>query len=636
RLLKELRLQLPGCLLAVLVPGVLALGADRNVVGLVAVSFGLGCLLMGATAFGSEFEQRTLAGLVAQPLPRAMIYWEKIGVLVVLLGFATFNLWLTVAIPDRFALSVNDFLEIIPIALFAFCGGPLFSLLTRSTLAGLIFCIAIPVILWLIAMLGLQWVYHWQYPAETLSDSWVEGLLRIGAPAYLLVAFALSWRVFLRLELRDAGAGGAKDSSLHPLSRPVDQVLARIFLAGSAIGQLIRKELRLQVVPWLVALLMIGLWVLWLALRSFTTNDELRDALNYFSGIAVFTALLGTLTLLGTGATSVAEERELGTLEWQLTQPPSVRRQWWIKLSVTWVLGLLLGVVLPASLLWIGFRDYPGLDTWSYEHTLATVASVGAIFSVLAISIYASTISRNTMKAAATASGIAVGLVGLVSLAVTAMAPVFRAWEEKVQADWESNQISPPPWAPSPDFIQNLALSAAAGAGILVVAALLWMARRNFPCQRVSNRTIFRQLAGLSLGTLLLTITTGAIFAQLVELQVRASWVNNQDMLREQLIQRISGEARLGRLWPDLYSKFGLTTNASPESLAEAIIAAYGVRRAFEELNFVLSRAIQREGGVRLDPQLAARYGLMPTTNRPSGFPELKFSTSDDKAKPPR
>ena len=50
------------------------------------------------------------------------------------------------------------------------------------------------------------------------------------------------------------------------------------------------------------------------------------------------------------GSLASAEERQLGTLEWQTLLPSPAWQQWAVKVGVTFGLALLLGVGLPALL----------------------------------------------------------------------------------------------------------------------------------------------------------------------------------------------------------------------------------------------------------------------------------------------
>ena len=124
RLLKEMRQQLPGALLALLVPGMFAWSGSYSAVQWALGSFALGCLLLGANAFGAEFEQRTLAGLLAQPISRARLYLEKLGVAAVLILLATLNLALALAPEAGFQFNRGTVLQASVVALLAVKGRP--------------------------------------------------------------------------------------------------------------------------------------------------------------------------------------------------------------------------------------------------------------------------------------------------------------------------------------------------------------------------------------------------------------------------------------------------------------------------------------------------------------------------------
>jgi hypothetical protein len=155
RILKEVRLQLPGFLIAVGLPGVLGIWIHPDLAQWMFMAFAFGCSLMGATAFGAEFEQRTLGGLLSQPRPRIAIFLEKLSVLAVLLSVALAHLVLlrsgTPGFEPHIALNF---------ALVGLCTGPLFSLWSRSTLAGLIFSVTVPLLLYLLGTLIGEWVFQ--------------------------------------------------------------------------------------------------------------------------------------------------------------------------------------------------------------------------------------------------------------------------------------------------------------------------------------------------------------------------------------------------------------------------------------------------------------------------------------------
>ncbi len=74
------------------------------------------------------------------------------------------------------------------------------------------------------------------------------------------------------------------------------------------------------------------------------------------------TMLYGGLLAILMGSLASAEERHLGTLEWQTLLPSPAWQQWAVKVGVMFGLALLLGVALPALLghAIAGAREYPG------------------------------------------------------------------------------------------------------------------------------------------------------------------------------------------------------------------------------------------------------------------------------------
>ena len=623
RLLKELRTLLPGCLVATLVPGLLLLGDGRDMAGWAFWFYGFGCLLMGASAFGSEFEQRTMAGLLAQPLSRGSVFLEKLGVLGALLLFVTINFLSRRLLDSPGQPSFESTMQLLAIPLFVFCSGPLFSLLSRSTLAALIFTLAIPFILALAVLLPLQTVYRARHPGEEMPEFWFFWTLTLGSPVYLLGSALLGWRVFSRLEVREGGAGGRSSPGLHPLSRPVDAVLGRFLPSAGGTMQLVRKELRLHIVPWLVASLMVGLWLLWLAVRHFATSEELRETLNQMSSLMIIAVMLSALITVGTGAACVAEERELGTLEWQLTQPVSLRRQWMIKVAVTLALAFILGVLLPALLLGLGFGWEALGKAIAGSPFAGGLTFFGGLFlTVLAIGVYASSISRNTMKATATAAGVAMGFGGGVVGALTFLNGILRDLPYDLQ---DANALAPA-WAPS----QGQMMTFGAGCYVLLtalyVSALFWLGGRN--CRRliVPVRDVSRQLAGVTLGLLVAMVGLGAVFTQFERVRRQADAVATLASMRHDGESLVRGLITSGKMPLEIYSHFGVPTNATPATLAEAIFAAHGIN-GVSELSRLLNPPTKRTP-YSMDPVLARRYGLIPqggstptNTNAPASQP---------------
>jgi hypothetical protein len=114
----------------------------------------------------------------------------------------------------------------------------------------------------------------------------------------------------------------------------------------SVVTELVLKELHLYQLPIAVA-------VLYAAAVPLVYAYVLSD-------VFVRGAILGPLTILYvfsiaalTGSLASAQERQLGTLEWQTLLPLAARRQWMVKLAVALLVVLVLAFGVPAGLLMV-------------------------------------------------------------------------------------------------------------------------------------------------------------------------------------------------------------------------------------------------------------------------------------------
>ena len=107
---------------------------------------------------------------------------------------------------------------------------------------------------------------------------------------------------------------------------------------------MVRKELHLQQLSFVVAafhLVTTGGVLLWLRVNPTVSTDV------FFALTGMYAAGLAMLI----GSLASAEERHLGTIEWQLLLPISSRRQWAVKTAVVMALTLMLAVAVPAAYL---------------------------------------------------------------------------------------------------------------------------------------------------------------------------------------------------------------------------------------------------------------------------------------------
>jgi ABC-type transport system involved in multi-copper enzyme maturation permease subunit len=202
----EIWAQMPGASLAFLAAGVnamLANGVFENLSVFAALAHALACLWICANAFGSEFEHRTAGQLLVQPRSRGDLYREKLGVAGGIAGTAAVIFFLTTSQsitsePLFLAMTLGSLI-------LGLASAPFFTLISRSTLAGFVFTLTVPMALYMILRTLLD-VYHARVYPDLLfhQSSEEQGVLWAGGVIYLGAMALASWRVFKRLEWRDS------------------------------------------------------------------------------------------------------------------------------------------------------------------------------------------------------------------------------------------------------------------------------------------------------------------------------------------------------------------------------------------------------------------------------------------------
>lgn len=396
RLWKEARALLPMWAAMAVVMVAPRLLMDRNPLNFSFPAYWLSCALLGAAAFSQEFQYRTVGLLLAQPVSRRRVWWEKylivgtgvVGLLLLMLG-----LWFTDAQTsiDR---DRNDWgwillLEITPFFYAAFIGlatGPVFSLLTRSLLGGAIIAIACPWILFLIS-----WFI---FPASAVgyrgSVFAIFNITFVGS-IYCGMLFLFGCRLFQRLQ----DVSPVNEEFAAP--RQFDSLFARLTVGlaperGSMMVNLVRKELRVQRPAFFVAAVLVALWLI--LLGAWRLRPEFG---------AVFLFLPAVLLGLGiptiAGIVAVAEERSLGVHEWHLTLPVSARRLWTVKVLVALGVNVAFGILLPGLLAhassWLA--NNPQLVAEIPGRNVSPLLIANAV--IFCAALYASTVSANSILA---------------------------------------------------------------------------------------------------------------------------------------------------------------------------------------------------------------------------------------------
>jgi hypothetical protein len=643
--------QMPGASLAFLAVAVNAMSAEAAPIGLTSkiyiffanVAHALACLWLCANAFGSEFEHRTVAQWLVQPRSRGELYREKLGVAGGIAGGTAVIFYLTtswsIASDPQFLASILG-----PLIL-GLASAPFFTLISRSTLAGFVFTLTVPMALYLILQTLLD-VYHARvYPDLLYRSSEEQGVLWVGGVIYLGAMALAGWRVFKRLEWREGGAGGSSTLGLYALTGAWDRWIGRRWLGQPSTAQLIRKELRLNVVPWLIAGILIGFWGLSLLIRKWAPESELGVAASNPYTVTLYAGILGVFIFLVTGASAIAEERVLGTLEWQWTQPIPMARQWRIKVGVATALALTLGLVLPAALVWLGF-DAEALDTAFGQPDWEPIAAyAAALVALFATSLYASSVSQSSMKAVALtpmllASLWAVGALTILGVGVMLDDQWGNLWEFPLRADGVRDPVllnqKPPTLLQALGSLHQISETGAMILGTIWIGFMVRSARVNAQRLRMGWPTVSRQWGRLSGGLWMASLLGGLLLVGLGRMRGYYSQLASLNYRREEFIKFATQAEQEGKLTPEYLSQFGITNRPSPEALVDTLIRRRGFRwlqhnfvEDFQQDSLVAAKprllkasreeliqfATQAEQEGKMTPEYLSQFGI---TNRPS------------------
>jgi hypothetical protein len=409
RLMKETRELLPifvGTLLLIVVP-YLIWHHDAEPFGYIAL--GLGCAVLGACAFGNEFQHRTLALLLSQPIARSVLWREKMLILgasmaaCVVVSAACLQVYspgLNLAGPLILAL----------IALCAYCGAPYWTLVSRYGFGGMAGAMSVPTLL-----MGLTALVTWWLFDDEVVEQISASVILI---PYCAVVFWGGYGEFKRLEDYDRTTRELTlPASLEAaLARPLARVSSRV---RGPFGSLLKKELRLQQVSFLLA----GVFFLIAVVGFCLIPIYLPAAEGTLGGDCAFFVLILPLVA---GAMAVAEEKGWDLAEWHLTLPPSALQQWSAKMLAALTTSLALGLLLPAAMFLAGaamiklhgsspsFPSAFGLVPWMLGQLLLT-----------SVAMYAASFSKSTLRAILGALGMMIASSWLALLIGTWLAKTF-------------------------------------------------------------------------------------------------------------------------------------------------------------------------------------------------------------------
>ena len=347
----------------------------------------LGCFLgvpfLAALPFGSEFQQRTLTSLLAQPVDRGHVWLQKFLVVLIAAG-STASLF---AFANRVEFGVMpDFWAVAAWMAVTAAGATVCTLVARSSIGGLALSS------------GCFWIFllAWSYVADQVRSNGNLPIWFVGATVFAVLSCCvgsvlLARRVFLRLQSADGELGQDVLASSRLGFLALDFSWLRSRPRGPILN-LLRREFHLLRLVWLLGLCSILVWSVLLLFGSIG-----RDRMELASIPIALALLLGLMIALLAGALSLGEEKTQGTHEWQLTLPVSASVQWSLKLLVALFSCAICSVGFPVCVLLA--RGWLAHDLYSYLGSVPLWFWFIAAISVTLLTFWSATAIKGTVRA---------------------------------------------------------------------------------------------------------------------------------------------------------------------------------------------------------------------------------------------
>jgi hypothetical protein len=429
---------------------------------------------MAGSSFGNEFQHRTISLLLSQPIPRSVIWREKMMILGAGLTTSLAALLGCLAVAGS-KIDHVEWLPLVLIPLCAFCGAPFCTLVLRQGIAGMVAAVGFPCSI----MAGCALV-HDQFSVnnEAALVTAMVSLLLIYCPVVCWLGYAK----FKQLEAVDMPSRelGLPAGLEAVLAAPLTRVASRF---RGPYAALLKKEFRLQQISFLLA----GVFVL-IALAGFCLSKPRPDVAAGIVGGDIF--LYALILPLVAGAISIGEERGWGMAEWHLTLPPSTPTQWSAKMLVTMFTSLVLGLLVPAAMFFIAHPLFsrPG-EKISLEPSVAILCWVIGQLVVTSVAVYAASFAKNTLQGILAAFVFLAACGGAIWLAINMAHHVA---------------LAPVEWLGQPRVDERLILPILSVALGLVLCLFQGFAWHNFPLYGLPVACLVRQFAVMFLAVWLI------------------------------------------------------------------------------------------------------------------------------------
>ncbi len=390
---KEIRALLPAWMACVLAIGAIGLIGDPRLYALGLLASGFAAVALGALSVGHEFTHRTLALFLTQPVRRGRLLAVKLAVLTPMVIALSALAWITILTPFQVhsatagRASGDSWPPMVVILLPMLCGlfvAPVLTMLCRSPLAGIVFAVMVPVLVGLTGQLLAVRRFGLAITAMEASRDFAFAVFWWGMVGVCSVAAVCNWRMFHRLE--------AIDGPDQDLQLPTGWSRSRSPAASGPahrhpVWVLVKKELRIQQMAFVVAALYLIAWAALSFLRSVFPE---MDGPGHGPLLGALAILYGALLALLIGSLASAEERQYGTVEWQILVPMASWQQWMVKAATALILAGLLGIAWPALLAYL----HPSSDDIRPNAWYA-----GAVMALTAFGLYLSSLSLSGLKA---------------------------------------------------------------------------------------------------------------------------------------------------------------------------------------------------------------------------------------------
>jgi ABC-type transport system involved in multi-copper enzyme maturation permease subunit len=370
---KELRALAPWWLASVFVIAADAYAGHYRVIPIGLLTFVTGTLALGAQSIGHEYSNRTLDALLALPCDRRRLFAAKLIVLLALVLTLGLIAWLCLTTGALALRAPSEALTLFVLPpLLAVTLAPWLTMMTQSTVAGVVFTAAVPGLLWTLLNVAAV-AFEADYGSVWVRRGWVGGVLALCAAGAVL-----GWQRFRHLQAVDARG----IEIIMPRSGRVSRARWR-----HPFWMLFQKELRLQQLTFAVALMYVTGWA------GFALGT--RVAGGWDAGIStVLNLLYFTILSLLIGSLASAQERQFGTADAQMVLPVGAWKQWAVKSGTAIAIALALGLGVPVLL----DRLAPAYDTVRLFHG-GTLMMASIIAVLTASSLYVSSLCRSGIAA---------------------------------------------------------------------------------------------------------------------------------------------------------------------------------------------------------------------------------------------